>query len=269
MISGENYSSANTADLQTLLYEPLYWYGDKGNPSVDYRLSAGDQPIYSDGNRVVTIRLKHYVWSDGETVSARDVGFWINLLKANKDNWASYVPGGFPDNVLSWKAPGPTTIQLRLNASYNPTWFTYNELSQITPLPIAWDRTSLAAPAPSPGAANLPDTSRAGAVAVYNFLNGQAKATSGYASSPVWSVVDGPWKLASLTSDGAATFVPNPHYTGPQKPHLARFVELPFTSTAAEFTVLKAGWPLAGPAALASRSRSDTCPMTTCRSSPR
>src|ERR1700689_4545313 len=50
LISGENYSSANTADLQTLLYEPLYWYGDKGNPSVDYRLSVGDQPVYSDGN---------------------------------------------------------------------------------------------------------------------------------------------------------------------------------------------------------------------------
>jgi peptide/nickel transport system substrate-binding protein len=241
LISGENYSGANTADLQTLLYQPLYWYGDKGNPSIDYGLSVGDPPVYSDGDSVVTIRLRHYVWSDGETVSARDVGFWINLLKANKDNWASYVPGGFPDNVLSWKALGPATIQLRLNASYNPTWFTYNELSQITPLPIAWDKTSLAAPAPSPAAANLPDTSRAGAVAVYNFLNGQAKTTSGYASSPVWSVVDGPWKLASLTSNGTATFVPNPHYTGPQKPHLAKFVELPFTSTASEFTVLKAG----------------------------
>jgi len=247
LISGENYSGANTADLQTLLYEPLYWYGDKGNPSIDYPLSVGDAPVYSDGNRVVTIRLKHYVWSDGEVLSARDVGFWINLLKANKANWASYVPGGFPDNVLSWKALGKTTIQLQLNASYNPTWFTYNELSQITPLPIAWDRTSLAAPAPSPTAANLPDTTTAGAVAVYNFLNGQAKSVSGYASSPVWSVVDGPWKLISLTNEGTATFVPNPHYTGPQKPHLAKFIELPFTSTAAEFTVLKAGSATGGP----------------------
>jgi peptide/nickel transport system substrate-binding protein len=60
-------------------------------------------------------------------VSARDVGFWINLLKANKADWASYVPGGFPDNVTSWKALSPTTVQLGLNASYNPLWFTYNE----------------------------------------------------------------------------------------------------------------------------------------------
>src|SRR5215831_1150806 len=187
LISGQYFTVANTSNFQTLLYLPLYWYGDRGNTSVNYRLSIGNPPAYSDGNRVVTITLKHYVWSNGETVSARDVGFWINLLKANKVNWASYVPGGFPDNILSWRALSPATIQLRLNASYNPFWFTYNELSQITPLPIAWDRTSLTAPPPSPTAANLPDTTAAGARAVYAFLNGQATKTASYATSPIWS----------------------------------------------------------------------------------
>jgi peptide/nickel transport system substrate-binding protein len=241
LISGENFTGENTADFQTLLYQPLYWYGDKDNPQIDYPLSIGNPPVYTDGNRVVTITLKHYVWSDGEIVGARDVGFWINLLRANKQDWASYVPGGFPDNVVSWKALTPTTLQLTLNASYNPTWFTYNELSQITPLPIAWDRTSLTATAPAATAANLPDTTNAGAGAVYNFLNGQAKDVSGYASSPIWSVVDGPWRLASLTSNGTATFVPNKSYAGPDKPNLAKFVELPYTSTTAEFSVLRAG----------------------------
>jgi peptide/nickel transport system substrate-binding protein len=247
LVSGALFTVENTADLQTLLYQPLYWYGDKGNTSVDYPLSIGDAPVYSDNDRVVTISLKHYVWSDGETVGARDVGFWINLLKADKADWASYVPGGFPDNVVSWKALSPTTVQLQLNASYNPFWFTYNELSQITPLPIAWDRTSLASPAPSAAAPNLPDTTAAGARAVYNFLNGEAKQISGYASSPVWSVVDGPWKLASLTTDGTTTLAPNKSYSGPQKPHLAKFVELPFTSATAEFSVLKAGSVSGGP----------------------
>ena len=200
LISGQYYTVANTSNLQTLLYLPLYWYGDRANTSIDYPLSIGNPPAYSDGNRVVTITLKHYLWSDGEAVSARDVGFWINLLKANKLNWASYVPGGFPDNVVSWRALGPTTIQLRLNASYNPFWFTYNELSQITPLPIAWDRTSLSGPAPAPAAAGLPDTTTAGAKAVYSFLNAQATRITGYASSPIWSVVDGPWKLVRLAS---------------------------------------------------------------------
>jgi peptide/nickel transport system substrate-binding protein len=247
LVSGQYFTAANTNDLQTLLYPPLYWYGDKGNTSVDYRLSIGDAPVYSDGDRVVTITLKHYVWSDGETVTARDVGFWINLLKANKSDWASYVPGGFPDNVVSWTALSPSVVQLRLNASYNPFWFTYNELSQITPLPIAWDRTSLTAKAPSPTAANLPDTTPAGAKAVYAFLNGQATKVASYASSPVWSVVDGPWRLTSLTTEGMATFVPNPRYSGPDRPHLAKFVELPFTSADAEFSVLRSGQATGGP----------------------
>jgi peptide/nickel transport system substrate-binding protein len=247
LVSGENFTTANTSDLQTLLYLPLYWYGDKGKASIDYPLSIGNPPAYSDGDRVVTITLKHFVWSDGEIVSARDVGFWINLLKANKADWANYVPGGFPDNVVSWSALGRTTIRLRLNASYNPSWFTYNELSQITALPIAWDRTSLSAAVPSPDEGNLPDTTSAGAKAVYSFLNGQATKTTGYASSPLWSVVDGPWRLASLTSDGMATFVPNRRYSGPDRPHLAKFVELPFTSAEAEFSVLKAGPSSGGP----------------------
>jgi peptide/nickel transport system substrate-binding protein len=247
LVSGENFTTANTSDLQTLLYLPLYWYGDKGKASIDYPLSIGNPPVYSDGDRVVTITLKHYAWSDGEIVSARDVGFWINLLKANKADWANYVPGGFPDNVVSWSALGRTTIRLRLNASYNPSWYTYNELSQITPLPIAWDRTSLSAAVPSPDERNLPDTTSVGARAVYSFLNGQATKTTGYASSPLWSVVDGPWRLASLTSDGMATFVPNRRYSGPDGPHLAKFVELPFTSAEAEFSVLKAGPSSGGP----------------------
>jgi peptide/nickel transport system substrate-binding protein len=241
LVSGAYFTVANTSDFQTLLYPPLYWFGDKGSAKVDYPLSIGRPPVYSDNDRVVTITLNHWVWSDGETVSARDVVFWVNLLKANTEDWASYVPGGFPDNVSSATVVNPSTLRLDLNASYNPTWYTYNELSQITPLPMAWDRTSLTAPVPSASATHLPDATPHGARAVYNFLNTQAKDLAGYASSPIWSVVDGPWKLTGLTSNGEATFVPNRHYSGRDKPHLAKFVELPFTSTEAEFSVVRAG----------------------------
>jgi peptide/nickel transport system substrate-binding protein len=247
LVSGQYFTVANTADLQTLLYEPLYWFGDKAATSIDYRLSIGNAPVYSDGNRVVTITLKHYVWSDGENVSARDVIFWIDLLKANPDDWASYVPGGFPDNVKTATAPNATTVRLELNAAYNPVWYTYNELSQITPLPLAWDRTSLSEPVPKPGELDLPDATRSGARAVYNFLNTQATKIASYATSPIWSVVDGAWKLTELTTEGTATFVPNPHFSGSDKAHLARLVELPFTSAAAEFSVLRAGPARGGP----------------------
>ncbi len=241
LVSGAYYSNENVYDFQTLMYRPLYWYGDRGAPGVDYALSLADRPVYSDRDRVVTIRLKPARWSDGEAVSARDVIFWINLLKANKGDWASYVPGGFPDNVTSWKAIGPRTVQLHLGRSYNPIWFTDNELSQITPLPMAWDVTAISGPFPGGRAPSLPDSTEAGARSVYRFLNSEAKQLSTYATNPIWSIVDGPWKLAQLTSSGQATFVPNSKYDGPNRPKLAKFVELPFTSETAEFAVLRAG----------------------------
>lgn len=241
LVPGAYFTVANVNDFQTLLYAPLYWYGAGNSPSVDYALSVGNAPVYSDGNRVVTITLKRYSWSDGERVSARDVVFWVNLLKAEKANWASYVPGGFPDNVTAATAPNASTVVLHLDASYNPTWFTDNELSQITPLPLAWDRTSLSAPAPSASSRSLPDATAKGARSVYALLSSQATKLTSYASSPLWSVVDGPWRLSSFATDGEAVFVPNRSYTGPTRPHLARFVELPFTSAAAELSALEAG----------------------------
>jgi peptide/nickel transport system substrate-binding protein len=240
LMSGAYYSNENVYEFQTLMYRPLYWYGDRGRPGVDYALSLGNAPVYSDHDRVVTITLKRARWSDGEAVSARDVIFWINLLRANKADWASYVPGGFPDDISSYEATGARTVRLRLNRSYNPIWFTNNELSQITPLPMAWDTAC------APGMSctlqiKPPDETPAGARAVYTMLNAQAKDLSTYGTSPIWSIVDGPWKLTQLTASGEATFVPNPKYDGPDKPHLASFVELPFTSETAEFSVLKAG----------------------------
>ena len=244
LISGAYYTNENVYDFQTLMYRPLYWFGNGNRPGVDYSLSLGDAPVYSDHNRVVTITLKRARWSNGTPVSARGVIFWINLLKANRADWASYVPGGFPDNVVSYRATGPRTVRLRLDRGYNPVWFTDNELSQITPLPMAWDRTSSSgchSTTGCPALAAQPDATPAGARAVYAFLNAQAKRVSGYASSPIWQVVDGPWKLAQLTADGRATFVPNKLYDGPDRPRLARFVELPFTSATAEFSLLEAG----------------------------
>jgi len=252
LVSGAYFTVANTADFQTLLYEPLFWFGDKNATSIDYSLSIGNAPVYSDGDRVVTITLKHYLWSNGELVSARDVIFWINLLKANRDDWASYVPGGFPDNVVSATALGPSKLRLDLNAAYNPIWYTYNELSQITPLPLAWDRTSLSSPAASASTRRLADATGSGARAVYRFLDNQARNVAGYASSPVWSVVDGPWRLAGLTTQGAATFVPNRDFSGPNKARLSKFVELAYTSAAAEFSVLRAGSSVGGSRAASS-----------------
>ena len=51
--------------------------------------------------------------------------------------------------------------------------------------------------------------------------------------------MDGPWKLSAFNADGHITFVPNKSYSGPVKPKLAAFKEVPFTTDAAEYNVLQ------------------------------
>jgi peptide/nickel transport system substrate-binding protein len=244
-VSAQYCSIANVTNFNVLMYRPLYWYGNNYSPTVDYGYSVGNQPVWSDNDKTVTIPLKDWKWSDGEQVTARDVEFYINLYKANRTDNCEYVPGRFPDNVVSVSAPNASTLVLHLNASYDPEWFLYNELSQLVPLPLAWDRTSLSQPAPTTDNGHLADSTTAGAQAVYKFLDAQSKDLSTWTTSPLWSVVDGPWKLQSFTSDGEATLVPNPDYSGSPKPSIAKFVELPYTSDTSAFNEFRSGGPSA------------------------
>jgi peptide/nickel transport system substrate-binding protein len=220
----------NSSDFAQLMYRPLYWFGNGTTPLLNTSLSLANPPAWS-GN-TATITLKHYVWSDGTPVTATDVMFWLNMLReVGATAWGAY--NGFPSAfVSSIKVAGPTELRMTTNKAYSHQWFLDNDLSQITPMPPAWDRT---ASGPSDCAARVSDCA-----AVYSYLDARSRALTSYASSPLWSVVDGPWKLSAFSADGHVTFVPNPKYSGPTKPALSRFQEVPFTSDAAEYSVLRA-----------------------------
>jgi peptide/nickel transport system substrate-binding protein len=222
-------TNQNLFDFTYLMYRPLYWFGLGTQPVVNTSLSLANVPTFSGRN--VTITLKHYMWSNGTPVTAQDVVFWINMMRAVPQDWFGSVPGGFPTNVSNVKAVSSTELTMTMNKAYSSTWFLYNNLSQITPMPVAWDRTAS-------GASNC-DTTVSDCAAVYNYLAGQAKDLSTYATSPIWGIVDGPWKLSAFNSDGHVTFVPNKSYSGPVKPRLAALEEVPFTTDAAEYDVLQ------------------------------
>jgi peptide/nickel transport system substrate-binding protein len=235
----------NINQLMYMLYRPLYWYGNNYRPTIDYDYSIGQQPQFSGGGKTVTIKLNPWKWANGESVTSRDLVFWMNLIKANPADWCGYVPGYFPDNVTSYSAPDPSTFVLHFNKAYSPTWVTYDELSQLVPLPLAWDRTSLSAPAPKSDDGHLADTTKSGAMAVYKFLDGQSKNLGSWPTSPLWKVVDGPFKLENFTSSGEVTLVPNPDYSGSPKPTISKLVTLPFTSEAAVYNELRSSGPSA------------------------
>ena len=227
-----DFSVSNISDLQQLMYRPLYWFGNDGKAEVNDSLSLAAQPAYSNDGKTITIKLKDYKWSDGTAVTSTDVMFWFNMAKAEKTNFAAYVPGQFPDNIVSATAPDATTIVFTADKGYSQQWMLYNQLSQITPMPPAWDMTS--ATAKGDCATNV-----SGCAAVYTYMISQSKDLPTYATNPLWQVVDGPWQLKSFNSDGHITFVPNTKYSGPVKPTLKEFIEVPFTTDAAEFNVLR------------------------------
>jgi peptide/nickel transport system substrate-binding protein len=168
------------------------------------------------------------------------VVFWLNLDEAEKANFGGYSRGTLPDNLVSYRATGPDQVTLHLSAPAASTWFTDNQLAEITPLPLAWDVTRLGA---SPGSGGcLADTAAdkwARCVAVYDFLTAQAKPSSSY-TGPLWSVVDGPWRLNSYSFTGY-TFVPNAKYSGNPRPVLASLRFLSYDSTTELYRALRAG----------------------------
>jgi peptide/nickel transport system substrate-binding protein len=233
-MSAAYISVYNLNTFSNLMYRPLYWFGDGSQPLLNSSLSLANTPSWS-GN-TATITLKHYMWSNGTPVTATDVMFWVNMLKAvGVTDWGAY--NGFPSGfVSSIKVVSPTELQMTTKKAYSHTWFLYNDLSQITPMPSAWDRT---ASGPSDCAAKVNDCA-----AVYKYLDGRARQLSTYASSPLWGIVNGPWRMSAFNADGHVTFVPNPKYSGPIKPALSKFEEVPFSTGTAEYRALRS--PSAG-----------------------
>ncbi len=270
-------TNANTGQFSWLMWPAVYRVGDDGKPDVNWAISVGEPPVYSDDNTVVTVTLKHWVWSNGQPITARDVVFWMNLISALSDpnipavgsssapgaTYGNSVPGGFPQNVKSYQQTGTYTIVFHLNASYNPTWFTDDELSQLVPIPQAsWDRLSASGPVGNYDASAEPEellpsgpdqpctdcyvpvdpgTASSGALGVAEFLNDQSEDLATYDSNPLWQVVSGAFRLSQFTTSGFVKMVPNSRYSGAPKPRISAFEELPYSSDSAEFDALRAG----------------------------
>jgi len=247
------FSVNNINQFQQLMYRPLYWFGNGNTPNLNPSLSLAQNPVYSNNGTTVTVTLKPYKWSNGETVTAQDVMFWMNMLHAEKANWAGYSKGAIPDDLSGVTINSPTKLTFNVTGKVNTYWFTYNELSQISPLPVAWDITSPGAKAGSGGcSAPAYGTADAACTAVYTFLSKQAgynpanpnatnNSFSTYATNPIWQVVDGPFRLTHFDATGNVTMVPNPTYSGPIKPTIKKFIELPYTSDSAEYNALVGG----------------------------
>jgi peptide/nickel transport system substrate-binding protein len=275
--SGAYSNNNNQGQFSYIMYPPLYRFGENGEPLLNKKLSMAFPPVFSDHDSVATVTMKHWMWSNGTPITARDVIFWMNILSAASDPNGPPVssdsgPGpsygkadlpAFPYNLVSYIQTGTYTVVFHLNASYSPTWYLDNELSQIYPMPQqSWDKLSLSGPIgdydTSSEARTLlpvtstqtcsdcyvpakPGTATTGALGVAQFLNVQSQDLSTYATNPLWQVVDGPFRLTQFTTEGYVKMVPNTNYSGPSRPKISALEEIPFTTDAAEFLALRSG----------------------------
>ncbi len=242
IIPGAN-ATPQTINLIQNLFLPLY-NGPKGaSPTIDYGLSIGRPPVFSDGDKTVTIAIKRgFKWSDGTPVDADDMVFEIDLLKAavadRAANWSQYTPGQFPTSVVSATAPSRYKLVIKLDRAYNPNYFLDDQLQDsngVYPLPATtWNIDR-------PGGPHLDYTNPANAKKIYDFLSSQGANESGFATNPLWKDVDGPYKLSSFSAtDGSYRLTPNPHYGGGPGPY-ATILATTYPSIAAQLSALRSG----------------------------
>jgi peptide/nickel transport system substrate-binding protein len=242
IIPGAN-ATPQTINLIQNLFLPLY-NGPKGAAAtIDDGLSVGRRPVFSDGDKTVTIAIKPgFKWSDGTPVDAGDMVFEIDLLKAavseRASNWSQYTPGQFPTSVVSATAPSRYTLVIKLDRAYNPSYFLDDQLQDsngVYPLPsTSWNIDR-------PGGPHLDYTDPANAKKIYDFLSGQGADLSGFATNPLWKVVDGPYTLSSFSaSDGSYRLTPNPRYGGGPGPYATIEVNT-YPSITAQLGALRSG----------------------------
>jgi peptide/nickel transport system substrate-binding protein len=176
-----------------LLYQPLIWL-DANTGKIDWSRSIASAVTTPDHGTTYDVSLRPWHWSDGVPVTTADVAYTFKLIKALGTTYAAYGAGGMPGIVNALNIISPTQFQLVLTHQVNPTWFIYNGLSQLLPLPEhSWGR----------------DT-------VDQIFQGQ--------SSPAFfSVVDGPLQAQRLDIGLDLVLVPNPTYDGP-KLHFGRLI---------------------------------------------
>jgi peptide/nickel transport system substrate-binding protein len=235
------FSVANINAFDYEMYRPLYWFGQGSSAAVVPSLSLAKQPVLSNHNKTVSVTMKGWKFADGQTINAQSVKFFLNMYHALPTDYCGYNPGfGIISQVKSVTASG-NKLTIGFTAPMNPYWILYNGLSQLTPMADSWDITAAGHHSTcATGVFGAKSTDKA-CTAVYNYLNGQSKKSTTFTNSMWQSGDSGPWKLTAFDNLGDVTFVPNTKYSGPQKAQIQVVKEVPFATTQAEETALRAG----------------------------
>jgi peptide/nickel transport system substrate-binding protein len=228
---------------QQVMWLPLYnnfAYG--GSPGINYSLSVAKKPVFSDGDKTITITMNQgYKWNDGKPVDAQDLLFDIALIKAavgeSAANWGSFTPGYFPDSLASVSATGPYTVVMHLKHAFNPGFFLNNQLAlNLYPLPSQdWNVASAGGP-------HLDWNAPANAKKIYDYLGKAGGQVGNFGSNPLWKIADGPFVLTSFSPVTASwTMKANPDFGGTPKPYLSTLQGVTYTGITPMLNAMRTG----------------------------
>ncbi len=222
VLASTGFTDTNS-QMNFMMYEPLVHISR--SDGVNYHKSIASNIQYNKtGTRYVIKLNSRYRWSNGRPVTAQDVVFTWDVIKAASLGNASWAyggagGGGIPADWTSVRAVGSREVVVTLAHPANQSWFIHNGLAQIIPVPKSqWDKYP------------------------HNMTQELAyiKSIANVPSAKPYHVVDGPFQFAKMQPNNFWEFVPNPRYGG----HKASVGEIRFqyeTSSSSEFAGLKTG----------------------------
>jgi len=223
VLASSGYTDTNT-QMYDLLYKPLVWISK--TDAIDYKRSlASSITSNAEGTRYAIHLNPKWHWSNGQSVTAQDVVFTWDIMKAASGNgnlpwtYGGAGGGGVPQDWTSVTAANTSTVIVTLDHSANQSWFIHNGLGQIVPVPESvWNK--------------YPD----------NMMKELRwiQSVSNQPTAKPYQIVDGPYWFQSFQPNEAWNFVANTHYDG-HKSTIKKVIFQYETSSASEFAALKSG----------------------------
>ena len=216
-----NDSLYNT-QLIDQVYKPLLWVNN--NYSINWKSSIASHITYNKAGTVYHVFLNpKWKWSNGQSVTSKDLMFTWNVIKAaSAKNAPAPWPfvgagtGDIPFGIKSVVPNGNYEVTITLDKPANQQWFIYNGIIQLVPMPAA-------------------------AFDKYSNMTQELKYLGSHATNPMFdTVVDGPFKIQSGTPSQSWVLVPNKSYPG-HKSTVSKIVFAFEASNTAELAALKTG----------------------------
>ncbi len=215
--------------MDNQIYKPLIFLNDQYQ--IVWKSSIASNITYNKAGTVFHVFIgKNWKWSNGQPVTAKDLLFTWNVVKAasakNAPSPWPFVGGGtgdIPSGVQSVVENNSHEVTFTLKKPANQQWFIYNGLIQLVPMPSAV-LNKYASGSNATAADWTKEIQYLGSI-------GSKPSTAQLAS-------DGPFELVSGTTNQQWIMKPNPAYGG-TKPSVSKLEFVYEASSTSEFSALK------------------------------